>query len=323
MLSAMGGRTREDRIAGGLLGVHAGDSLGAGVEFESWQAIREAFPDGPREIAGGGVFAWPPGHATDDTDLTRAVLLAYLEPGDDVVRAAADHMLDWLHGRWPGRTPGQRPKDIGGATASGLAAYEGSGDPRRAGAGEGSAGNGSLMRCIPTALAVPDRERRLREAAEISAVTHDDERCTAACAAYVEIAASLLAGSAPHDAVAAGERAAEELHAKAVVDAVRFGRTMNLAVAAESGSTGLADGGGGYVLDSLSLAVAAVLDERSFEDVVVDVVRTGRDTDTNGAIAGGLAGVRDGAGGIPSRWVSVLQFRDEFLAAAGVLAGRG
>jgi ADP-ribosylglycohydrolase len=320
----MGEPTRQDRIAGGLLGVHAGDSLGAGVEFESWEAIRDTYPDGgPREIVGGGVFSWPPGHATDDTDLTRAVLLAYLEPGDDVVRTAAEHMLDWRRGEWPGRERGSRPKDMGGATSAGLTKYESSRDPRAAGAGEGSAGNGSLMRCIPTALAVADRERRIREAMEISAVTHDDERCTVGCAAYVEIAASLLAGSSPHDAVAAGERAASELHVSSVVDAIRFGRTMKLATAAASGVTGLADGGGGFVLDSLSLAVAAVLDPRSFEDVVVDVVRTGRDTDTNGAIAGGLAGVRDGVGGIPPRWVRVLQFREEFLAAAGVLAGRG
>jgi ADP-ribosylglycohydrolase len=104
------------------------------------------------------------------------------------------------------------------------------------------------------------------------------------------------------------------------VDALRHGRALGLAGAAESGRTHLADGGGGYVLDSLTLAVAAVLDPRSFEDVVVDVVRTGNDTDTNGAIAGGLAGVRDGVGGIPARWLEKLQFRDEFLAAADRLA---
>jgi ADP-ribosylglycohydrolase len=318
----MGEPTRRDRIAGGLLGVHAGDSLGATLEFRDWSSIRESHPRGLRDIVGGGTFGWVPGHATDDTDLTRAVLLAYLEPGDDVVRAAADHMLDWFEGRWPGREPGSRPVDVGGATASGLTAYRSGGDPRAAGAGEGAAGNGSLMRCIPTALAVADRERRMTEAAEISAVTHDDPRCTAACVSYVEIAASLLEGSTPEDAVAAGERAASELHATAVVDAVRYGRALGLAHAAESGKTGLADGGGGYVLDSLSLAVAALVDPRSFEDVVVDVVRTGKDTDTNGAIAGGLVGVRDGVGAIPQRWLGTLQFREEFLAAAGALDRR-
>ena len=39
------------------------------------------YPDGLRDIVGGGPFCWPAGHATDDTDLTRAVLLAYAAPG--------------------------------------------------------------------------------------------------------------------------------------------------------------------------------------------------------------------------------------------------
>src|SRR5215813_14416763 len=88
---------RADRIAGALLGVHAGDALGATLEFGSWSQIRDRYPDGLREIVGGGPFGWPAGHATDDTDLTRAVLLAYLdgEDGTDVVRAAADNMLAW------------------------------------------------------------------------------------------------------------------------------------------------------------------------------------------------------------------------------------
>ena len=64
-----------DTIAGGLLGVHAGDSLGATVEFKAWSEIRARYPDGVREIVGGGPFNWPPGHATDDTDLTRTVTI--------------------------------------------------------------------------------------------------------------------------------------------------------------------------------------------------------------------------------------------------------
>jgi ADP-ribosylglycohydrolase len=307
---------RRERIAGGLLGVHAGDALGAAVEFSSWESIRVRYPDGLREIVGGGPFGWPPGHATDDTDLTRAVLLAYLDPGDDVVRAAADRMLAWQAGDWPGRRPGSTPVDIGGATAAGLDRYRHSGDPRRAGAGAGSAGNGSLMRCIPTGLAVADRDRRIRESMEISAITHDDPRCTVACAAYNEIVATLLAGAAPGAAVAAGRVVARELDGAEVADAIERGERLRPATLAATGPAGLAHDAGGYVLDSLSLAVCAVLDARPLPDVVVDVVRVGKDTDTNAAIAGGLLGVRDGVGAIPAAWLGVLQFAPEFTAAA-------
>jgi ADP-ribosylglycohydrolase len=85
---------------------------------------------------------------------------------------------------------------------------------------------------------------------------------------------------------------------------------------ATTGVTNLPDEGGGYVLDSLSIAVAAVLDPRPLPTVLADVVRLGRDTDTNGAIAGGLLGARDGADAIPARWRAPLQFGAEFVAAA-------
>jgi ADP-ribosylglycohydrolase len=65
-------------------------------------------------------------------------------------------------------------------------------------------------------------------------------------------------------------------------------------------------------LQSLSVALAALLDPRPLDDVLVDVVRIGGDTDTNGAIAGGLLGARDGVDAIPQRWLDKLQFRREF-----------
>jgi len=319
---------RTARFAGALLGVHAGDSLGAAVEFDTWTLIRRAYPTGLRDIIGGGPFDWPAGHATDDTDLTRAVLLAYLDqaadPGLDVVRRAADHMLDWVNGTWPGRRAGERPKDIGGATQAGLANYSRHGDPARSGAGVGQAGNGSLMRCIPTALARPrdtDKDRRLAEVMAISAITHDDPRCTIACAAYVEAVVALLDDPQPRmahaAALATAHHAAQELGVgRDVAIALQAAEELSLTDMADRGQIDAVGAGSGYVLNALTIAFTALLDPRPLEDALVDVVRIGSDTDTNAAIAGGLLGARDGVAGIPARWLDVLQFRDEFLEAA-------
>lgn len=89
---------------------------------------------------------------------------------------------------------------------------------------------------------------------------------------------------------------------------------MDLAALANDGGNPF--GGSGWVIASLTLAVAAVLDPRPFPDVTADVVHVGGDTDTNGAIAGGLVGVRDGVDAIPSEWIEVLQYRDEMKASA-------
>jgi ADP-ribosylglycohydrolase len=229
-------------------------------------------------------------------------------------------MLDWLHGDWPGRPPGIRPRDVGAATTFGLSQYRRTGDPRRAGAGRGQAGNGSLMRCIGTAIAVSDRDLRILQSMEISAITHDDQRCTVACAAYNEIAAALIGGAPAHQAVDEGESAAHELSSPAVTAAITSGRQLSLPEMAATGRLWGAATVSGYVLDSLSIAIAAALDTRSLEDVLVDVVRLGNDTDTNAAIAGGLLGARDGRDAIPDRWRSLLQYGTEFAAAGARLA---
>ena len=58
------------RAAGVLLGLAAGDALGAGYEFGP------ALPaDAPVVMEGGGSFGWAPGQWTDDTDMAVAIAL--------------------------------------------------------------------------------------------------------------------------------------------------------------------------------------------------------------------------------------------------------
>ena len=53
-----------------------------------------------------------------------------------------------------------------------------------------------------------------------------------------------------------------------------------------------------------------------FESAVVAAVNLGDDDDTTGAVAGALAGARSGEPGIPGRWLSVLQNREEITRLA-------
>ncbi|KAJ5092782.1 hypothetical protein N7456_008643 [Penicillium angulare] len=336
--------SRSSRTLGALLGLHAGDALGAPFEFKPHTVIRSAHPGPnaafPRTLTGGGFLSWAPGAATDDTDLTRAVLLAYRDAilnDGDVTLKAAEYSLAWYRGDWPGRKKGDLPRDIGGATRRGLSSFASSRDPSSSGAGQGSAGNGSLMRCIPTGLFQTNPELIIKESQSISAITHNDHRCTIACAAYNTIVSSLVVrGLSVEEAVSEGERVAVSLEGGRedgpVHDAIKVGRTISLEKLADKGPRGLDSIGpcSGYVLDSLVLAIAAVLDERSLDQVLVDVVRVGMDTDTNAAIAGGLLGARDGEEAVLEEWKDLLQFGpefrrfvDELLTAQGVLSGEG
>ena len=125
-------------------------------------------------------------------------------------------------------------------------------------------------------------------------------------------------------AVDAGEAVAVRLERGRGGDvhrSVRQGRELRVSDMASRGPPAAILPGqcSGYVLDSLTVAISALLDPRSLEDVLVDVVGIGRDTDTNAAIAGGLLGARDGEEAIPLRWREKLQFGPEFTDIAILL----
>jgi ADP-ribosylglycohydrolase len=67
------------------------------------------------------------------------------------------------------------------------------------------------------------------------------------------------------------------------------------------------------VLWSLQVAIRAVVAAPDVEEGLVAVVMLGDDADTNGAIAGGLLGDRDGLNAIPSRWTQQLRVADALI----------
>ena len=77
-----------DRAAGALLGLAAGDALGAGYEFE-------APPTGDAEFIGGGLGNWEPGEWTDDTQM--AICIAEVAAtGLLDATAVAERFLEWF-----------------------------------------------------------------------------------------------------------------------------------------------------------------------------------------------------------------------------------
>lgn len=73
---------------------------------------------------------------------------------------------------------------------------------------------------------------------------------------------------------------------------------------------------GGYVLDTLESALWCLLHSNSYRECVLLAVNLGGDTDTTGAVAGGLAGILYGTGGekgIPEEWINQIA-RKEWIA---------
>ena len=169
-----------DRAVGVLLGTAAGDALGAAYEFGP--------PRGPElEVAmvGGGSFGWEPGEWTDDTSMAIAIAEVAATGADLRDEEALDAIVrrwgEWMHDA----------KDVGIQTSSVLRAAHRLGLNART-AREASAalhertgrtaGNGSLMRTAPVALAYLDDEAALVQAARaVSELTHYDPEAGDAC----------------------------------------------------------------------------------------------------------------------------------------------
>src|SRR5690242_4709901 len=150
-----------DRACGALLGTAAGDSLGAPYEFGPPRRLE-------LEVAmtGGGV--WEAGEWTDDTSMAIAIAETATAAPDLREEAALDAIVERWH-EWM-----QTAKDVGIQTSQVLRAAGSAGLSART-AREASAalhnrtgrtaGNGSLMRTVPVALAYLDDEPGLVEAA--------------------------------------------------------------------------------------------------------------------------------------------------------------
>ena len=66
----------------------------------------------------------------------------------------------------------------------------------------------------------------------------------------------------------------------------------------------------GYVVDALEAAVWSLVNADSFETALLKAVNLGDDTDTVGAIAGGLAGLFYTYDAIPEEWLAEIQRRE-------------
>ena len=137
-------------------------------------------------MVGGGGFGWEPGEWTDDTAMAIAIAEVAATGADLRDESAQDAIVARWHG-WA-----QSAKDVGVQTRSVLGAAGAAGHLGRAGArriGKSciartgrTAGNGSLMRTAPVALAYLDDEDALAAAARaVSELTHYDPEAGDAC----------------------------------------------------------------------------------------------------------------------------------------------
>lgn len=290
-----------------LLGLTVGDALAAATEFESEDAIRARYGDTFREYQPGSPFGFKPGEATDDTQMTLALLHGLRAPHDGSDRARAENVAREFRG-WMEAAP----PDVGAQTARSIRRGRLSGGFEVwAESRFDAAGNGGLMRAAGVYVSGARGEDALHLAALTCALTHADPRSVYTSVALVAALERLHAGepygeawlNAVLDCYAAragvlialrslvGTPSGETYHWLESFEALTDGALKLVRHAVNRGLRGEGGSQSGYTIDTLQAAVACGGAPSFIEGAELCALR-GNDSDTAGAVTGAVLGAR-------------------------------
>ncbi len=292
-----------DRLAGGLMGLLVGDALGVPYEFHPPQDIPP-----PAQIEyepPAGFYRAHPGIESgtwsDDGAQALCLLASLLHNGRLDPQDLANRLVNW-HDHGYLAVDGL-VFDVGMQTLDAIRRLRAGAAPLTAGRDdEQSQGNGSLMRVLPLALwhIGPDADL-VRDAHDQSRPTHGHPTAQVCCALYCLWARAIL-----NDAGDPWSEAVTSLR-DIYRDAPVYRNALDYDIRPDEPRIAR---GSGYVVDCLFSAREA-LQASTYEDVVKAAIALGHDTDTTACVAGGLAGLRHGAGAIPERWRQGLRGQAE------------
>lgn len=274
--------TSFDPVAGSLLGTALGDALGLPLEGASPAWVARHLPLEHR------MTPWGTGLPSDDTDHSRMLLQSLAidpEAGPAFERAFAWHLRWWF---------ASLPAGIGLGTARACIKLWLGGRT-----GVRSAGNGPAMRAAILGAFRQDADWLERAVRTSTRLTHTDPRALDGALLVARLAAVATSEKlvAAHVEIALeGLGDALAVRVRAVLDGLAAGRPAEELVD-PNGVTG-------FVLDTVPAVVAVVLTHPDdLRSALTLAIRLGGDTDTVGAIVGGVVGAHVGHGGLPSDWL--------------------
>ena len=303
----------EEKWMAAVLGLIIGDALGVPAEFKSRLELRNNPVTG---MEGFGSHNQPAGTWSDDSSM----VLATIEWFAEMVASAPDYKMlmekfcKWfLYGDY---TPHGVVFDCGISTSRAIMNYGNGTEPLQCGGcSEWENGNGSLMRILPAALwyskeLAEEENIALESIFKLSSLTHGHMRSKIGCLLYSKMVADLLfnigndKSTVINNSVLSIKNCLESsYYNESLLELGYFNRLW------DPDFKTLAEGeirSSGYVVDTLEAAVWCFLTTETYKDCVLKAVNLGEDTDTVGAVAGGLAGAFYGMEEIPTEWISKL-----------------
>jgi len=292
---------QQDRAAGVILGMACGDALGAGYEFG---------PPLPDEtivtMKGGGGFGWEPGEWTDDTSMAMPIAQAIAAGRDLQDEAVLDDIVaQWVDWAKIATDVGIQLRAVLGRTEPTAAAIRVVAREHHERHGR-SAGNGSLMRTAPIALAYLDDPDTLAAVArDVSSLTHFEKDAGDACVLWcLAIRHAVLTGLLD---VRIGLEALPPERRELWGARIEAAEAFPPSHFAKNGWVVEAfQGAWSFTIERFILTFTGDVPADQLRQSLERAVRGGRDTDTVAAIAGGLLGAAWGASAVPAEWRRIV-----------------
>lgn len=283
-------------LEGTLWGTAVGDALGLSAEGLSPQRIRNLWRGTwrMRLVFGRGMFS-------DDTEHTYAVAQSLADHPDDVdsFRRALASRLRWWFAALPG--------GIGLATAKACIRLWCGMSPAKSGVF--SAGNGPAMRSAVIGVYFKDHPRKRREFVKASThITHTDPKAEAAALAIAEAAACAANDGDRAEFITTLQSLSDEPEWRLALVTLHEHLARNSDTAEFASALGLERGVTGYAFHTVPVALYAWLRyPDDYAKALISALNCGGDTDTVGAITGGICGAACGKDGIPAEWRSHIR----------------
>lgn len=290
-----------------LFGVAVGDALGVPVEFKSRRIIAE---QPITDMIGFGTYNLPAGTFSDDSSLTFCLAEALTQEFN--LQTIGNNFVAWLYNNY--WTPRGIVFDVGIATSQAIKRIQKGCNPELAGGVDVSDnGNGSLMRILPLLVYIKNKQiaERYQITKQVSSITHGHIRSAIACFYYLEFARQIANGIDRF-----------QVYKNLQTDISEFLNSLSINPNEIKLFDRLLKGNifelpenqifsSGYVLHTLEASIWCLLTTQNYKTAALQAVNLGEDTDTTGAVTGGLAGILYGFDSIPETWVQQLARKDD------------
>ncbi len=299
-----------------LIGVAVGDAIGVPFEFSSRSEMEK---NPASDMVGYRVHNQPAGTWSDDSSLTFCLAEAMLK--DYNLVNISKNFIRWKNkAYW---TAWGNVFDIGITTSKAISQLEclihdGSEEKLKElkyEAEEYDNGNGSLMRILPLVFEIKGKsiEEQFETVWINSALTHKHIRAGMSCMIYLKLAEHLINGETKEEAYENTRKEIAELWEKIGFSDTERTHFINIIQNDIRFLHEKEVKSGGYVIESLEASIWCLLKTDSFEEAVLKAVNFGHDTDTTGAITGGIAAIYYSMKNIPEFWIQSLARMEDII----------